>query len=335
MPTPTEINLNNTVPAAPAGEENLSWQVGEAYPDPNNPEVPLRDVSAFLPGAAIQKGQYTYAADTGAADAYAVTLSPVPPALQAGFTVIFKAAHSNTGASTLAVNGGSPKAIKKNVSSALASGDILANQIVAVLYDGTNFQMLGGAGGGGVTLPIAESDVTGLVSDLALKAPLASPALTGAPTAPTQTTGDDSTKIATTAFVEDALDNLSARKVGITIDGFDSVISTGVKGSIQVDFAGTIIGWSIEADQAGDITVEVDKHASSAPPAAPAIPNTTTDKISASAPIALSAAQSAAAAAAGVSTWTTAVAQWDSIQFKVASAATLKRVALYLRIQES
>jgi len=36
-------------------------------------------------------------------------------------------------------------------------------------------------------------------------APLASPALTGTPTAPTPTLGDDSTKIATTAFVQDAL----------------------------------------------------------------------------------------------------------------------------------
>lgn len=40
---------------------------------------------------------------------------------------------------------------------------------------------------------------------LALKAPLASPALTGTPTAPTATTGDNSTKIATTAFVAAAI----------------------------------------------------------------------------------------------------------------------------------
>lgn len=39
-------------------------------------------------------------------------------------------------------------------------------------------------------------------------APLASPALTGTPTAPTATSGDSSTKIATTAFVADAIDDL-------------------------------------------------------------------------------------------------------------------------------
>lgn len=174
MPTPTEINLNAVLPAAPAGEGNIVWQAGTAYPDPNNPEVPLRDVSAHQP---------------------------------------------------------------------------------------------------------------------------------------------------------------QVRRVGITIDNGSSAITTGVKGSIQVDFGGTIIGWSIEADQVGDITVEVDKAASSAPPSVPSIPNTTTDKISASAPIALSGARSAASAASGVSTWTTSVAQWDSIQFNVASASTLKRVTLYLRIQ--
>lgn len=57
---------------------------------------------------------------------------------------------------------------------------------------------------------IAEAQVTNLVADLALKAPLASPALTGTPTAPTATLGDDSTKIATTAFVENVIDNLVA-----------------------------------------------------------------------------------------------------------------------------
>lgn len=125
------------------------------------------------------------------------------------------------------------------------------------------------------------------------------------------------------------------RKVALSLDGSGSVLTTGVKGQIQVDFAGTIIGWSIIGDQSGSISVEVDKKASSAPAAAPAVPNTTTDKISASAPIALSSAQSASSAASGVSSWTTAVALWDVIQFNVASVTTLTRVTLYLRIQES
>lgn len=48
---------------------------------------------------------------------------------------------------------------------------------------------------------IAQASVTSLVSDLALKAPLASPTLTGVPAAPTAAGATNTTQIATTAFV--------------------------------------------------------------------------------------------------------------------------------------
>jgi parallel beta-helix repeat protein len=51
-------------------------------------------------------------------------------------------------------------------------------------------------------LPIPESQVKNLTQDLALKAPLASPALTGVPTAPTAAPGTNTTQLASTAFVE-------------------------------------------------------------------------------------------------------------------------------------
>lgn len=44
-----------------------------------------------------------------------------------------------------------------------------------------------------------------MTTQLALKAPLASPALTGTPTAPTQTAGNNTTRLATTAFVTAAV----------------------------------------------------------------------------------------------------------------------------------
>ena len=83
-----------------------------------------------------------YAADAGGDDTYAVTLDPVPAAYYAGMEVNFKPTTANTGACTLDVNGLGAKTIKKNASSDLATGDILANQIVKVIYDGTNFQMM-------------------------------------------------------------------------------------------------------------------------------------------------------------------------------------------------
>lgn len=52
---------------------------------------------------------------------------------------------------------------------------------------------------------IAQADIENLVSNLAAKAPLASPALTGTPTAPTATAGTNTTQVATTAFVTTAV----------------------------------------------------------------------------------------------------------------------------------
>lgn len=52
---------------------------------------------------------------------------------------------------------------------------------------------------------IAQSRISNLTTDLAAKAPLASPTFTGNPTAPTPTAGDNDTSIATTAFVAAAL----------------------------------------------------------------------------------------------------------------------------------
>ena len=55
---------------------------------------------------------------------------------------------------------------------------------------------------------LAESDIANLTSDLAAKAPLVSPALTGTPTAPTATLGTNTTQVSTTAFVQAAINNV-------------------------------------------------------------------------------------------------------------------------------
>ena len=52
------------------------------------------------------------------------------------------------------------------------------------------------------TAAIAQSKISGLTSDLADKAPLASPALTGVPTAPTAAANTNTTQVATTAFAK-------------------------------------------------------------------------------------------------------------------------------------
>jgi hypothetical protein len=67
-------------------------------------------------------------------------------------------------------------------------------------------------------ITVAQSQVTSLVSDLALKAPLASPTFTGTPAAPTATAGTNTTQVATTAFVTTA-DNLKANLDSPTFTG--------------------------------------------------------------------------------------------------------------------
>jgi len=126
-----------------------------------------------------------------------------------------------------------------------------------------------------------------------------------------------------------AIGGVSMRKIGCTVDG-----TTGIKGAIQIDFEGTIVGWSVIADTVGSLSVEVSRKASGKPPAVPQIPNTTTDKISASAPIQLTNAQSAASSDAGVSTWLRDLEPWDVIQFNVISVNLIARATLYLQIFE-
>lgn len=84
------------------------------------------------------------------------------------------------------------------------------------------------------------SEVTGLDAALAAKAPLASPALTGTPTAPTATAGNSSTQLATTAFVAaavagvingapGALDTLNELAAALGNDGnFATTITNGL-----------------------------------------------------------------------------------------------------------
>lgn len=83
-----------------------------------------------------------YAVDSVGTDSYAITISPAITAYTAGQRFTFKAGTVNTGPCTLNVSGLGAKTIKKNVSVDLQTGDILANQIVEVEYDGTNMQLL-------------------------------------------------------------------------------------------------------------------------------------------------------------------------------------------------
>ena len=100
-------------------------------------------------------------------------------------------------------------------STKLATTAFVQNAISAGVIDATTSDKgklkLAGDLGGTADLPT--------VPGLAIKAPLASPALTGTPTAPTATAGTNTTQIATTAFVAAAMTNASVADATTTDKG--------------------------------------------------------------------------------------------------------------------
>ena len=99
--------------------------------------------------ADLNQSTFGSAADAGASDAYAITLS-ANYTYATGDVITFKANTANTGSASLNVmpQGGAAlgaKTIKKNKDEDLATGDIKAGQWVTVVYDGTNFQMVSGS----------------------------------------------------------------------------------------------------------------------------------------------------------------------------------------------
>lgn len=86
----------------------------------------------------------TFAVDSVGTDSYAIT-DPNYTAYNTGDAVTFIAATANTGTCSLNRNSlGAKTLVKVNsgaITTALETGDILANQVVTAVYDGTNYQV--------------------------------------------------------------------------------------------------------------------------------------------------------------------------------------------------
>lgn len=79
--------------------------------------------------------------DTGAVNAYVVTLDPAPTAYTKYMRVVFAGANQNTGASTVNVNGLGAQTITDRGGSAVISGEIVVG-LNELIYDGTNFVLM-------------------------------------------------------------------------------------------------------------------------------------------------------------------------------------------------
>jgi hypothetical protein len=126
-------NLNLALPADDS--HNTPWGISD--------QVLAQAISAADNSivVGIQQQAWVFAIDTGVANAYVVSFTP-KPTITVGSRFYFKATHANTGASTIAINSGSAQPITKNGTTALAGAEIAANQIIQIVFDGTNWQMI-------------------------------------------------------------------------------------------------------------------------------------------------------------------------------------------------
>lgn len=119
-------------------------------------------------------------------------------------------------------------------------------------------------------------------------------------------------------------EDVKTSTVGITIDGGGAVITTGVKGDVQVPYDGTIQSWHLMADQSGSIVIDVWKDVwANYPP-------TVADTIAGTEKPTLAAATNNEDT--NLTTWTTAVTEGDTIRFNVDSVTTVTRVTLVIKI---
>jgi len=115
--------------------------------------------------------------------------------------------------------------------------------------------------------------------------------------------------------------------VQFVIGGGAGAITTGIKGDIELPFAGVITAVRLLADQTGSLVVDIWKQTYASYPA------TVTQTITASAkPTLSSALKSQDTTLTG---WTTAFAAGDILRINVDSAATVTRVTLALRVRRS
>lgn len=72
------------------------------------------------------------------------SMTPALTAYAAGNQFSFVVANTNTGAVTINIDGVGSKSITRTGSTALVAGDLVANQVALIEYDGTRFQLLNG-----------------------------------------------------------------------------------------------------------------------------------------------------------------------------------------------
>lgn len=88
---------------------------------------------------------------TGSANTYTATLTPSITAYSTNMQMKIKIHATNTGASTININGLGAKSLTKNGTTALSANDLMSDAIYEIVYDGTRFQVAGVGASSSVT----------------------------------------------------------------------------------------------------------------------------------------------------------------------------------------
>ncbi len=143
-------------------DANNSQAAPDGFPE-GMPPSGVNDAARAVMGAVKRFWDRSNAvqASTGSANAYALTYTVAPTIYATGERYAFRASFANTGPCTLNVNSLGPKDIRKGDGTlVLAANDMMANQAIEVVYDGTQFQVLSPIPS---TLPDATTSLKGIV----------------------------------------------------------------------------------------------------------------------------------------------------------------------------
>lgn len=135
-----------------------------------------------------------------------------------GTVYIVKVAHTSGTFSTDQA-AGKLEVFAEKGSSGAGTGDMLTTNNLSDLTNKPQAIVNLGINATAAELNYVDGVTSSVQTQLDSKATLASPALTGTPTAPTATAGDNTTKLATTAFVTDAVATSLLASTGMTLLG--------------------------------------------------------------------------------------------------------------------
>lgn len=160
---------NTAVP----GSDPTKWAISEVFSYTTQEATAAEALAATLGnkvitprrmGAAVQAGAWNYAVASGGANALTAALTPAVATLTAGLHIILRVPTANTGAVTLTLNGVGPTPVRRADNSEMKAGDIAANSILPLVFDGSLWRadtafttdylpLAGGTMTGPITLP--------------------------------------------------------------------------------------------------------------------------------------------------------------------------------------